>query len=243
MSTTIVIKKSNVPGREPSDLLPAELAVNLKDQKLFTADADGNIIELGGSGGGATPGPLPPDDKEPGDLWYDSDNNTLNYWNGSDWVQLEASTGSSVDSVNGKSGVVVLKTSDLENDSGYITIDDVPDAPVTSVNGKTGIVVLTATDVGALASGDDISELNNDKGYLTSADLPDAPVASVNGQTGVVVLTATDVGALAAGDNVSELTNDAGYLTTTTLPEVINDGTVALPYVPTGSWAELPALV
>ena len=111
MPTTIVFKKSNVAGKEPSDLQPAELAINLKDQKLFTADTDGNIIELGG--GGATPGPLPPDDKEPGDLWYDSDNNTLNYWNGSDWVQLEASTGSNVDSVNGKSGVVVLTYTDV----------------------------------------------------------------------------------------------------------------------------------
>ena len=186
-------------------MLPAELAVNLKDQKLFTADADGNIFELGGSGSGVVPGPLPPDDKEPGDLWYDSDNNTLNYWNGSDWVQLEASTGSRVDSVNGKSGVVVLKTSDLENDSGYITIGDVPDAPVTSVNAKTGIVVLTATDVGALASGDDISELNNDAGYLTSADLPDDTLW-LQGTGAIYPKTLTDnvqVGGTAADPSIS----------------------------------------
>ena len=205
MSTTIVIKKSNVAGREPSTLQPAELAVNLKDQKLFTADADGNVFELGGSGSGVVPGPLPPDDKEPGDLWYDSSNNTLHYWNGSQWVELEASTGASVDSVNGKSGVVILKTSDIENDSGYITISDVPDAPVTSVNGETGIVDLTAADVGALASGDDVSDLNNDAGYLTSADLPDDTLW-LQGTGAIYPKELTDnvqVGGTAADPNIS----------------------------------------
>ena len=65
-----------------------------------------------------------------------------------------------VQSVNSKTGAVVLnasdvgalpsstviptKTSDLVNDSGYIT-----SAPVTSVNNKTGAVTLAASDVGA----------------------------------------------------------------------------------------------
>lgn len=66
-----------------------------------------------------------------------------------------------VDSVNGKTGVVVLnatdvgalpsttvipdKTSQLDNDSHYITASE---APVQSVNAKTGAVVLTQDDVG-----------------------------------------------------------------------------------------------
>jgi len=59
---------------------------------------------------------------------------------------------------------------------------------VDSVNGQTGVVTLDAADVGALASGDNISELTNDAGYLTEADIPGAPVLSVQGQTGNVVL-------------------------------------------------------
>ncbi len=86
---------------------------------------------------------------------------------------------------------------------------------VTSVNTQTGAVTLTASDVGALASGDNVSELTNDSGYLTSA-----PVSSVNTQTGAVTLTASDVGALASGDNVSELTNDSGYLTSAPVSSV-----------------------
>ena len=70
----------------------------------------------------------------------------------------------------------------------------------------------------------------------------DSPVTSVNGKVGTVVLTADDVGALASGDDVSELQNDAGYLTSVTLPDLIDDGSLELPFVPLGSWADIPAL-
>ena len=48
-------------------------------------------------------------------------------------------------------------------------------APVDSVNGQTGVVVLDAGDVGALASGDNISELTNNAGYITAAEAPVQP--------------------------------------------------------------------
>jgi len=86
---------------------------------------------------------------------------------------------------------------------------------ITSVNGQTGVVSLTASDVGALATGDNVSALTNDAGYITSA-----PVSSVNSLTGAVNLTAADVGALATGDNVSALTNDAGYITSAPVSSV-----------------------
>ena len=125
-----------------------------------------------------------------------------------------SSGGGAVDSVNGKTGVVVLdaedvgalpdntsipdSTSDLTNDSGFIT-----SVPVTSVNSKTGEVVLNASDVGALASNTTYvssvngssgavtisvptktSDLQNDSGFLTSA------VTTFNGQSGAVTYSA-----------------------------------------------------
>ena len=102
-------------------------------------------------------------------------------------------------------------------DGNVFEVSNSEEAPVTSVNSKTGAVVLTASDVGALASGDDISELNNNAGFITAADIPDAPVLSVNTKTGAVVLDASDVGAL---------------------PD-----TTSLDFVPLGSWAALPELV
>ena len=184
MALTLKLKSSVVKDKVPSaaDIEIGEVCVGANSQSpmlLFKDNAD-NIIRIK-PGSGVTPGPNPPDDKQPGDIWYDENTNSLKYWNGSTWVELEASTGSSVESVNGKSGVVVLKTSDLENDSGYITIGDVPDAPVTSVNSKTGVVVLDFNDVGAasadqggkadtaLQPGANISGLNNDAGFITDA--------------------------------------------------------------------------
>ena len=83
----------------------------------------------------------------------------------------------SVSSVNGKTGTVVLDASDV----GALPDDYTPPAaPVSSVNGKTGTVVLSASDVGALP-----------RSYS-----PTFPVTSVNGKYGAVVLSASDVGAL-----------------------------------------------
>jgi hypothetical protein len=50
MSTTIVIKNSSQAGKVPdaSALQTGELALNLKDQKLYSKDVDGNIFELSG---------------------------------------------------------------------------------------------------------------------------------------------------------------------------------------------------
>ncbi len=94
-----------------------------------------------------------------------------------------------VDSVNGKTGVVVLnatdvgalpsttvipdKTSQLDNDSGYITNAALaPYAKTTDIPTKT-------------------SQLDNDSHYITASEVP---VQSVNTKTGSVVLTQDDVG-------------------------------------------------
>ena len=85
-------------------------------------------------------------------------------------------SGAPVQSVNGKTGAVVLNatdvqalpnttvipttTSQLTNNSGYITSAG---APVQSVNGKIGTVSLNAKDVGALPSTTTIPVVNNAK--------------------------------------------------------------------------------
>ena len=118
-----------------------------------------------------------------------------------------------VDSVNGKTGVVVLsaadvgalpnttvipdKTSQLDNDSGYIT-----DSALTGYAKKTEIPTktseltndsgyITNTVLEPYAKTVDIptktSQLNNDSGYITANDVP---VKSVDGATGDVVTNA-----------------------------------------------------
>lgn len=91
-----------------------------------------------------------------------------------------------VDSVNGKTGAVVLTSGD---------IGAVPTSR--TVNGKalSSNITLTSSDVGALPDSTIIptqtSQLTNNSGFITSAQ---APVQSVNGKTGTVVLTQDDVG-------------------------------------------------
>ena len=90
MATKIIIKNSSVAGKVPDGtaLDSAELAVNLKDQKLYSKDADGNVFELGrgstdsGGTGGRPTGP------EIGDLYFDTDLEILLVWNGSEWEQI-----------------------------------------------------------------------------------------------------------------------------------------------------------
>ncbi len=80
-----------------------------------------------------------------------------------------------VQSVNGKTGTVVLDADDV----GALPNDYTP--PVTSVNGKTGVVVVSKSDVG-------LTNVDNVQQY--SADNPPPyPVTSVNGKTGAVTVS------------------------------------------------------
>lgn len=126
-------------------------------------------------------------------------------------------TGGNVDSVNGKTGVVVLsatdvgalpnttvipdKTSQLDNDSGYITNSALTDyAKKTEIPTKTSQLTndsgfITDAALTDYAKTTDIptktSQLDNDSHYITASE---APVQSVNTKTGAVVLTQDDVG-------------------------------------------------
>jgi len=108
--------------------------------------------------------------------------------------------GGAVESVNGKTGAVVLDATDV----GALPDDYTP--PVTSVNGKTGAVVLGKSDVG-LANVDNVKQysatnpppypVTSVNGQTGAVVIPTGgAVDSVNGQTGAVVLDAADVGAL-----------------------------------------------
>ena len=115
--------------------------------------------------------------------------------------------GGAVDSVNGKTGAVVLtaedvgalpsstvipsKTSELTNDSGFITANDVPAAPVSSVNTKTGAVVLTAEDVGALAKNADIDMNEHNLHNVSEIDLTFLSVGATIGSTENARITGT----------------------------------------------------
>ena len=124
----IRIKNTNVIGKIPGadKLDTAELCINLKDQKLYSKDADGNVFELGKTA--VNNGPTPPSNgNETGDLWWDGDN--LLVWNGSSWEIVGAVT-----SVNGEVGDVVLELGDLDD----VAVDGVVDEQVLVYDGNQG---------------------------------------------------------------------------------------------------------
>ena len=84
---------------------------------------------------------------------------------------------------------------------------------VESVNGQAGVVVLDAGDVGALASGDNISELTNNAGYITAAEAPvqpgdlDSKADLVNG-----VVPNSQLPSVAITEYLGEVADEAGML-------------------------------
>ena len=115
--------------------------------------------------------------------------------------------GGAVDSVNGKTGVVVLSASDV--------------GAATAAQG-------TKAD-SALQPGDNISELTNDENYITAADIPSAPVESVNGETGVVELGLNSlddvsVGGVSTGNILSY--NGSSWIATTSPPADISGSSI-----------------
>ena len=90
--TVIKIKNSAVAGKVPDsgDLEIAELGLNIADKKLYSKDASGEIFEIG-IAGDVPSGPTPPlADNNVGDLFWDTTNGTLNYWDGAQWVPITA---------------------------------------------------------------------------------------------------------------------------------------------------------
>ena len=116
MTTTIKLKNSVVKGKVPlpSNLVIGELAVGAHNESpaLFFKDNTDNIIKIE-PGSGVVPSPTPPGSPSEGDLWYNETTNSLNYWNGSEWIELGQAGDSPVTSVNGDVGVVVLDAADV----------------------------------------------------------------------------------------------------------------------------------
>ena len=129
--TVIKIKNSSVAGKAPvaGDIVAAELALNLADKKLYSKDTNDNIFEIGASAnvpGGDTP---PTNGNQVGDLFFDTINNQLLYWDGTQWVPI---AGDEVQNLDDLQDVTILNPAAGEllvwngsewvnSDPGYLT--------------------------------------------------------------------------------------------------------------------------
>ena len=225
MTQTIIVKNSSTPGKEPPSLAPGELGVNLADQKLYTADQEGHVFELGAPG-------------DPGVTKLVAGTNiTLTPSTGLGEVKIDAAGGSTapVQSVNGETGDVVLDAADvgaataeqgdkadtalqpgsdiseLTNNAGYIT-----DAGVTKLVAGANITLTPADGLGqvtieASSGGGSVGSLQQvtDVGNTTTNDIETGAIkcSSIEGDGSALT------GVIHSGDNVSLLNNDSGYLT------------------------------
>ena len=224
MATRIIIKNSNVAGKAPAagDLEAAELALNLKDQKLYSKDADGNVFELSGGGDAQVPGGdnPPGSGNQVGDLFFDTSTNTLLYWDGSQWVPIAGDEALALDDL---SDVVVAGATDGQV-LAYNGTNWVPVSPA-SLAVDVDLGYTAAADGGTVTNtaGDDASipMANGTTAGLSLNDFTDADKTKLDDidltdylQKGDNVSELTnDAEYVAKGDNVSDLVNDAGYLT------------------------------
>lgn len=147
-----------------------------------------------------------------------------------------------VQSVNGKTGAVVLsasdvsalpssttipsKTSDLTNDSGFLTAETDPTVPAWAK--ASSKPTYTASEVGALPDDTviptvptNVSAFTNDAGYLTSYTETDPTVPSWAKESSKPTYTASEVGALPDDTSIptktSDLVNDSNFMSGMTI--------------------------
>lgn len=90
---TIQHKRSSVGGRIPTaaDIDVGELGLNFPDKSIYTKDGSGNIVELARDVYKSNTAPTT--DLIHGELWYDTNNNILNSYDGLAWNPVTSTSG------------------------------------------------------------------------------------------------------------------------------------------------------
>jgi hypothetical protein len=156
------------------------------------------------------------------------------YYTESEILALLAAIDYPVDSVNGKTGIVVINKTDV----GLGNVDNTSDAskPIstatqTALNGKentgvaAGLLAVHNSDTTDVHGITDTSQLATQSYVGTAISGIDFPVDSVSGRTGAVTLTKSDVG-LANVDNTSDLNKPISTATQTALDAKADDSDI-----------------
>ena len=128
MANTIKIKQSSVSGRVPqaADLEQGELAINTLDEKLYTKNSSGAVVELGTQGAylnkvDATSAPTANDDSadgyQVGSIWIDVTNDIA-------YTCVDASSGAAVWTQGGGSGFVSAASAPSSPEEGDMWFDN-----------------------------------------------------------------------------------------------------------------------
>ena len=143
------------------------------------------------------------------------DANTLSSANSYTDTQIAAiPVGGLVDSVNAKTGVVVLTTNDLANNSGFITA-----STTSTLTNKSGAISQWTNDSGYLTAETDSQTLSFASPNLTISNGNAVDISALT--TGFITASSTSTLTNKSGSN-SQWTNDAGYITTSSTDTLTN---------------------
>lgn len=196
MPQTIKLKRSATAGQAPSigQLDLGELAINTADGKVFLRKADGTtdvIMEINGSVAGSSTststGPTSPTNPAPteGDLWFDTGNDKLMYYNGTVWVEVGStltdftSTGNTIIGDTSGDTLVVNATADFNSD---VNVDGNLTTTANTTIGDAAADALTVNATSTFNAPVDMnSTLNVDGAATFTNDLDVNGTTSLNG--------------------------------------------------------------
>lgn len=115
MAKVIKIKQSAVASKVPlaADLQQGELALNTFDEKLYTKNSSGNVVEIGGGPQFFNQETLPTSPNS-GDTWYDPSEDTLYMWAVSKWMLISVALGTSSTTYDGGDALNPLYTETID---------------------------------------------------------------------------------------------------------------------------------
>lgn len=208
MSANSIVKSSSVEDKRPTSgqLGVSEISLNYNEEGAFLCckDSAGNIQQVGG---------VKISETEPGTpvkqtVWFQPSTGTISIYNGTNWL---AGGSAAVVSVNGKTGVVVLTSSDVG-------------AASAAQGSKADLALQPGDDISELnnnlnylAKDDNVSELANDAGYITDAEVT-GNYLSLDSTAGAQTVQSTDVtefkgGILVPDGELISLTNTTATAT------------------------------
>jgi len=194
-NTTIVLKKSGVPGNVPSVLANGELSINFADGKLYYRAANGTITSISGSGGGGSTNSFATVNANSSLILATSATDTLSIVPGNG-ISISTNTTSKTITINSTSSANIFSSNTINTLNMLANVANITTLNVVNhiVTGNSNVQSLSATSIFA-----------NNYYYANGTPLSTGGgggTASLNGYAANTVLTANSLGYISNTTNL-----------------------------------------